>query len=332
MPANDAKRGSSLASTSMTAALPSMSLVTITTSTRAMIPASTTAPISLAISPLNRFPSKPMTVYSSGPSVMVVSLDPLQSKSAESATRARGRLVLARGPPMIRRRIARVESDRGRHRRAEPCADRSYDDAMTATHRQVSRRSAIRLGHPARSAPSWRWARDHRRRHRRVPAGLANVIGVYWLLGALLTLRWARAHRQAPGERVAYGAAVAGIVASVVIFARGCCPSLLEEERMLALIGTFSVVDRPPAHLRASSGSPSPRSSVARRPETIAMGILEIALGIVLIFSVELRARSRPDPRELGHRRRLHHADRRDPSSARDPACALAPSGRRRRG
>ncbi len=53
---------------------PSASLATITTSTRRMILFSTTFSISRAMLPSNLLPSKPMTMYSSGPSVMRVLL------------------------------------------------------------------------------------------------------------------------------------------------------------------------------------------------------------------------------------------------------------------
>ena len=117
---------------------------------------------------------------------------------------------------------------------------------------------------------------------------MLNVIAIYWLLGAVLTLRWARAHHHAPGERVAYVAGIVGIVASIAIFARGLLSDLLEDQRMLALMGTFSVVIgvlRISGLFRESVTEELRRSS----PERIAMGALEIALGIVLFFSVELR-------------------------------------------
>jgi len=71
--ANSANRGSSLASSSMTSALPAASLPTKTTSTSRMIPLSTTFWISRATLPSNVAPSNPMTRYSSGPSVTVSS-------------------------------------------------------------------------------------------------------------------------------------------------------------------------------------------------------------------------------------------------------------------
>ena len=102
--------------------------------------------------------------------------------------------------------------------------------------------------------------------------GLANVIGLYWLLGALLTLRWARAHRGARGERVAYGAAFAAVRRA---FKR--------VEMMLAFIGMFSIVVgllRMSGMFRESVTEDIRRS----RPEATILGILEILLGFGLIF------------------------------------------------
>ena len=118
--------------------------------------------------------------------------------------------------------------------------------------------------------------------------GIANVIAIYWLLGSLLTLRWARAHPGVREQRIAYAAAVAGIIASFAIFARGYLKDLLSEELMLGLLGLFSITV---GMLRASGVFRESVSQAIRRsrPEAVVLGALEIALGFVLIFSVELR-------------------------------------------
>jgi len=119
--------------------------------------------------------------------------------------------------------------------------------------------------------------------------GLANVIGLYWLLGALLTLRWARAHRGARGERVAYGAALAGFAAALAVFARGVITNAVRVEMMLAFIGLFSIVVgllRMSGMFRESVTEDIRRS----RPETRILGILEILLGFGLIFGEVARS------------------------------------------
>ena len=117
---------------------------------------------------------------------------------------------------------------------------------------------------------------------------MVNVIAFYWLLGALLTLRWARAHPGERGQRLAYAASIAGMIAALVIFAREYLRDLLAEERMLGLLGMFSITI---GMLRVSGVfRESVTQSIRRsRPQAMALGGLEVALGFVLIFSLELR-------------------------------------------
>lgn len=118
---------------------------------------------------------------------------------------------------------------------------------------------------------------------------MVNVIAIYWLLGALLTLRWARAHPGTRGQGLAYAASIAGIVASLVIFAREYLREVLAEERMLGLLGMFSITI---GILRVSGVfRESVTQSIRRsRPQAVVLGALEVALGFVLIFSLELRS------------------------------------------
>ena len=118
--------------------------------------------------------------------------------------------------------------------------------------------------------------------------GLANVIGVYWFLGGLLTLRWARAHRGIRGEFVAYGAALAAFSAAFAVFARSVIAGVVREEVVLAFLGIFSIII---GLLRASGLFRESVTEAIRRsrPETMLLGILEIALGFVLIFGEDVR-------------------------------------------
>lgn len=49
---------------------------------------------------------------------------------------------------------------------------------------------------------------------------VANYIAIYWLLGSVVTLRWALAQRGRRGGRPASMAALAGIAAGVVVLLR----------------------------------------------------------------------------------------------------------------
>src|SRR4029453_1408848 len=72
--------------------------------------------------------------------------------------------------------------------------------------------------------------------------GLANVIGVYWFLGGLLTLRWPRAHRGIRGEFAPYGAALAACSAALAVFARSVIAGVVREEVVLTFLGIFSII------------------------------------------------------------------------------------------
>jgi hypothetical protein len=47
--------------------------------------------------------------------------------------------------------------------------------------------------------------------------GLATFIAVYWLVGAVLTIRWVLANRWRPGSRLALAAAIAGTIAAGLV-------------------------------------------------------------------------------------------------------------------
>jgi hypothetical protein len=117
---------------------------------------------------------------------------------------------------------------------------------------------------------------------------MVNVIAIYWFLGALLTLRWAWVHPDTPGRAVAFAASIAGIIASAVITSRGVLSDLLSDQAMLALVGAFSIAI---GLLRVSGVFRESVSQAVRRsrPEVMVLGGLEIALGIVLVLSVEMR-------------------------------------------
>ena len=118
--------------------------------------------------------------------------------------------------------------------------------------------------------------------------GIANVIAIYGLLGSLLTLRWASSHRSVRGERLAYSAGIAGLVASGAVIARDVLRGFLGLSLLLAMLGLFCVVV---GSLRVSGTF---RESVTQeirrsRREGIALGGLEIMLGIALIMSDVMR-------------------------------------------
>jgi uncharacterized membrane protein HdeD (DUF308 family) len=118
---------------------------------------------------------------------------------------------------------------------------------------------------------------------------LANFIGVYWLLGSLLTLRWLSRHRRLPGNRLVWAAAVLGAVAGLLVLVRRVLEDVLSPNLVLTLLGLTAILT---GLLRLSGtfrdhvldGRP-------RLPHRVALGALELALGVSLLLA---RGATRP--------------------------------------
>ena len=112
---------------------------------------------------------------------------------------------------------------------------------------------------------------------------LRNFIGIYWLLGSLLTLRWVSRHRRERGTRLARAAAVMGILAGVLVLARSALEDLLSASLVLTLLGLTAILT---GLLRLSG---SFRDHVVdgrpRLPHRVALGVLELALGVLLVLA-----------------------------------------------
>jgi uncharacterized membrane protein HdeD (DUF308 family) len=113
--------------------------------------------------------------------------------------------------------------------------------------------------------------------------GMANIIAIYWLLGAVMTLRWAATHRDVRGYRLALAAGVVAVLASVAVLARDVLRGALADDIAWVLVGAMSLMV---GMLRATGIF---RESIAEdvrraRPEAVALGGLEIALGLVLVI------------------------------------------------
>lgn len=112
---------------------------------------------------------------------------------------------------------------------------------------------------------------------------LGNFIGIYWLLGSLLTLRWVARHRRERGTRLARAAAVMGILAGVLVLARSALEDVLSASLVLTLLGLTAILT---GLLRLSG---SFRDHVVdgrpRLPHRVALGVLELALGVLLVLA-----------------------------------------------
>ena len=112
---------------------------------------------------------------------------------------------------------------------------------------------------------------------------LGNFIGVYWLLGSLLTLRWVLRHRGERGSRPAGVAAVVGVLAGVLVLARFVLEDVVPVDLVLTLLGLTAILT---GLLRLSGTF---RDHVVdgrpRLPHRVALGVLEVALGVVLLLA-----------------------------------------------
>jgi hypothetical protein len=113
-------------------------------------------------------------------------------------------------------------------------------------------------------------------------SNIASFIAVYWILAAVVTLRWVGAHREARGRRIGLAAGGVALVAGVALALRHPLSGLFSEEALLDFFGATAIAM---GLLRLSGrlhddqlGEEDPR----RRYRTLA-GLLDIVLGLVLL-------------------------------------------------
>jgi uncharacterized membrane protein HdeD (DUF308 family) len=116
---------------------------------------------------------------------------------------------------------------------------------------------------------------------------LGNFIAVYWLLGSILTLRWFLEHRPRPGSRLALTAALVGIVAGVLVLLRFLLRDAVSADAVLALLGVAAVLT---GVLRLSGAFHDDQVAAdrPRLPHRVALGVLELAMGAVLLLAHDL--------------------------------------------
>lgn len=118
---------------------------------------------------------------------------------------------------------------------------------------------------------------------------LANFIGIYWLLGSLLTLRWLARHQRPSGNRLVWAAAILGIVAGLLVLLRFLLEDVLSTNLVLTLLGLTAIL----TGLLRLSGSFRDHiiDGRPRLPHRVALGVLELALGVLLLLA---RGATRP--------------------------------------
>ncbi len=112
---------------------------------------------------------------------------------------------------------------------------------------------------------------------------LATFIGVYWLIGAVLTLRWVLRNRAVPGRRLAALAGAIGTIAAVALLAREPLHHVVGTSALLDLVGAGAIAT---GAMRILGGfrddRPSGRHS--RNQESILAGTLDAGLGLAMIL------------------------------------------------
>jgi len=115
---------------------------------------------------------------------------------------------------------------------------------------------------------------------------LGNLLATYWLIGALLTLRWALKNRVARGHRLALVAGVVGIVAAAILLTRSLLGGLISLDTALAILGLAAVFT---GTLRLVGAFHDEQGDDLPRPvHRIALGMSEIGIGLVWIAVDEL--------------------------------------------
>ena len=111
---------------------------------------------------------------------------------------------------------------------------------------------------------------------------LGNFLAVYWIIGALLTLRWAVGHRAATGRRLGAIAGLIGIVAGILVLLRAVLDGLVGEGYLLDLLGLCAIAT---GILRLAGGFRDDQlaSENPRGRYRFVVGTLDLGLGVALI-------------------------------------------------
>jgi uncharacterized membrane protein HdeD (DUF308 family) len=113
---------------------------------------------------------------------------------------------------------------------------------------------------------------------------LATFIGIYWLLGAVLTIRWVMRRQGVPGRRVAALAAGVGAVAAVALLARALLNDVVGMGVLLDLVGAAAIAT---GAMRLLGGFRDDQLADERhrKRNSMIVGALDIGLGITLILT-----------------------------------------------
>jgi uncharacterized membrane protein HdeD (DUF308 family) len=114
---------------------------------------------------------------------------------------------------------------------------------------------------------------------------VANFIGAYWLLSGLLTLRWAMTVRWRRGSRVGLAAGSVSVIAASLVLLRQQLQDLVTPDTLINVLGIAALLT---GSLRLLGAFEIERQTGRRWTfGGIALGSVEIVLGLVLFFARE---------------------------------------------
>jgi uncharacterized membrane protein HdeD (DUF308 family) len=120
-------------------------------------------------------------------------------------------------------------------------------------------------------------------------ATLVNFIGVYWVLSGLLTIRWSLTVRWLRGSRIGLAAGMVSVIAGVLVLIRQQLQDLISTDTLVNVLGVAAVLT---GSLRLLGAFEIERRTGRRWTfGGLALGSVEVVLGLVLIFARGVNAR-----------------------------------------
>ena len=113
---------------------------------------------------------------------------------------------------------------------------------------------------------------------------LATFIGIYWLLGAVLTIRWVLRSREASGRRLGALASAIGAASALALLARSLINDVIGTALLLDLVGAGAIAT---GAMRMLGGFRDDQHAEerSRKRDSVLLGVLDVGLGIALILA-----------------------------------------------
>lgn len=121
------------------------------------------------------------------------------------------------------------------------------------------------------------------------PSRLGTYVAVYWLVAALLTLRWASRHDAAQGRRIGAAAGAVGLGAGLLVLLRVPLSGLVGESLLIDLLGA-SAIATGSLRLFGRFHDDQLEGARPRRRYRIVVGTSELILGAALLVADQASA------------------------------------------